>query len=94
MIQAYPAGATDSDDSLPDPVIRSRPDRRTSALLAYLSIEGPTPRSRLAGLLWPEVPEGTARANLRQTLRRLRQSGAAVGSGDRVRLNEPSPWQQ
>ncbi len=48
-------------------------ERKTAALLVYLATEGPTPRSRLAGLLWPESSEPTARSNLRQLLRRLRQ---------------------
>lgn len=49
------------------------PERRTAAILAVLALEGPTPRSRLAGLLWPEVPEATARNNLAQALRRARR---------------------
>jgi DNA-binding SARP family transcriptional activator len=49
-----------------------RVDRRTAGLLAYLAVEGPTPRTRLASLLWPDSPESTARGNLRQLLRRLR----------------------
>ncbi len=49
-------------------------ERRTAALLAYLALEGPTPRSKIAGLLWPESTEETARANLRQRLKRLRES--------------------
>ncbi|MCS7067992.1 MAG: tetratricopeptide repeat protein [Meiothermus sp.] len=52
-----------------------RLERKTAALLAYLALEGPTPRSRLAGLLWPNSPESTARNNLSQVLRRLRQAG-------------------
>jgi DNA-binding SARP family transcriptional activator/Tfp pilus assembly protein PilF len=49
-------------------------ERRAAALLAYLALEGPTPRSTLAGLLWPDSMEQTARANLRQRLKRLRES--------------------
>ena len=45
---------------------------KVSGLLAYLAIEGPTPRSTLAGLLWPEVTEATARNNLSQALGRHR----------------------
>ena len=48
------------------------PERKTAALLAYLTLEGPTGRSRLAGILWPESGEERARANLRQLLRRLK----------------------
>jgi DNA-binding SARP family transcriptional activator len=47
---------------------------REAALLAWLHVEGPTPRARVAGLLWPEGTESQARANLRQTLSRLRRS--------------------
>jgi DNA-binding SARP family transcriptional activator/Tfp pilus assembly protein PilF len=49
-------------------------ERRSAALLAHLALEGPTPRSKLAGLLWPESTEDAARANLRQRLKRLRES--------------------
>lgn len=47
-------------------------ERKTAALVTYLSIEGPTERSRLASLLWPDTQTTTARGNLRQLLRRLR----------------------
>lgn len=53
-----------------------RIDRRTATLLTYLALEGPQPRTRLAGLLWPETREATARANLRQLLHRLRDATA------------------
>ncbi|MCU0967765.1 MAG: AAA family ATPase [Rubrivivax sp.] len=49
---------------------------REAALLAWLHAEGPTSRARLAGLLWPDGPEARARANLRQTLARLRRLAA------------------
>ncbi|PYE50535.1 BTAD domain-containing putative transcriptional regulator [Deinococcus yavapaiensis] len=49
-----------------------RADRKSLALLAYLALEGVTPRSRLAGLLWPDTLEATARNNLVHKLRRLR----------------------
>ncbi|RIH85749.1 ATP-binding protein [Calidithermus roseus] len=63
-----------------------RLERRTAGVLAYVALEGPTPRSRLAGLLWPETPEHTARNNLAQALRRLRQAagGYEAVSGDEV----------
>ncbi|OYU92495.1 MAG: hypothetical protein CFE45_23025, partial [Burkholderiales bacterium PBB5] len=48
-------------------------ERKHAAMLAWLWLEGPTPRSRLAGLLWPEVGEDRARGNLRQRLLKLRQ---------------------
>ncbi len=37
-------------------------------------MEGPTSRSRLAGLLWPNTLESTARNNLVQLLRRMRRT--------------------
>lgn len=61
------------------------PDRKSAAILSYLSLEGPTSRSKLAGLLWPDVVEATARNNLAQTLRRLRQLiGDSLIAGDDV----------
>ncbi len=45
-------------------------------VLAYLALgDRAVDRSRLAGLLWPEISEGRAAANLRCSLWRLRQSG-------------------
>lgn len=57
-------------------------------MLCYLALEGPSPRSRLAGLLWPEAIEGTARNNLSQALRRLRVASglAPAATGDRLTL--------
>jgi DNA-binding SARP family transcriptional activator len=49
-------------------------ERKQAWLLAYLWLEGPTPRGRLAGMLWPEAPEARARGNLRQRLAVLRQA--------------------
>jgi non-specific serine/threonine protein kinase len=47
--------------------------RKVSALLAYLAVTGrPQPREVLASLLWGELPEASARANLRQALTNLR----------------------
>ena len=54
--------------------LRVKLDLRPAALLALLALEGPQPRARLAALLWPDSPEATARNNLRQLLRRLRQA--------------------
>ncbi|PNY81938.1 ATP-binding protein [Deinococcus koreensis] len=51
---------------------RLRLERKAAALLAYLALEGPTHRARLAGLLWPETREASARNNLVQLLRKLR----------------------
>ncbi len=51
---------------------------REAALLAWLHLEGPTPRARLAAWLWPEGSDAQARANLRQTLARLKRSAGAL----------------
>ncbi|MBC8058794.1 MAG: AAA family ATPase, partial [Rhizobiales bacterium] len=42
-------------------------------MLAYLALEGPTPRARLATLLWPETDRERARTSLRQRHFRLRR---------------------
>ena len=47
---------------------------KDALLLAYLAIEGPTPRGRLASLLWPDVDDERARGNLRQRLLRLKRA--------------------
>jgi predicted ATPase/DNA-binding SARP family transcriptional activator len=54
---------------------------KTLALLAYLAVQPDRPhrRDKLAGLLWPELPEAAARTNLRQALHQLRQ---ALGQGN------------
>jgi DNA-binding SARP family transcriptional activator len=48
---------------------------KVRALLAFLAVECDRPHHRetLAGLLWPEQPERTARLNLSQALSRLRR---------------------
>ena len=56
---------------------------RDAALLAWLALEGPTPRARLAALLWPDSDADAARNALRQRLFQLRKSlgfDAVVGS--------------
>ncbi|MCA0242358.1 MAG: AAA family ATPase [Proteobacteria bacterium] len=53
-------------------------ERKHAALLAWLWVEGATPRSRLAGLLWPEASEDRARGNLRQRLLKLRQEAGEL----------------
>jgi DNA-binding SARP family transcriptional activator/predicted ATPase len=54
---------------------------KARALLAYLVVESGKPHSRdaLAGLLWPDYPQRSARTNLRNTLSDLR---AAIGDRD------------
>jgi DNA-binding SARP family transcriptional activator len=55
---------------------------REAALLAWLHLEGPTPRARLAALLWPAGDESRGRTNLRQTLARLRRAAGDVLAED------------
>ena len=49
---------------------------KVRALFAYLAIEADRPHRReaLAGLLWPDFPERSARASLRTALANLRQT--------------------
>lgn len=49
---------------------------KVQALLAYLAVEADRPHRRqvLAGLLWPDWPETSARTNLRNALANLRQA--------------------
>lgn len=56
---------------------------RDAALLAWLALEGPTPRARVAQLLWPDSHAGAARNALRQRLFTLRKAlgfDAVVGT--------------
>jgi predicted ATPase/DNA-binding SARP family transcriptional activator len=47
---------------------------KATALLVHLAVNGTAPsRSALAGLLWSDLPEETARANLRLALTKLRR---------------------
>ncbi|TSA79052.1 AAA family ATPase [Deinococcus detaillensis] len=48
--------------------------RKGLGLLAYLALEGPTDRHKLADLLWTNLTESDARRNLRQELWRLQRS--------------------
>jgi len=50
---------------------------RDAALLAWLALEGPTPRTRLAALLWPDSDAEGARNSLRQRLHQLRKGVGA-----------------
>jgi DNA-binding SARP family transcriptional activator/tetratricopeptide (TPR) repeat protein len=43
-------------------------------MLAWLALEGPTPRVRLAQLLWPDSPADAARNSLRQRLFHLKKA--------------------
>lgn len=66
-----------------------RPDGRVielgpldAALMAWLALEGPTPRAQLAALLWPESTPEAARNTLRQRLFQLRKTlGGDVVTG-------------
>ena len=58
---------------------------RDAALLAWLALEGPTPRARLAALLWPDSEHDTARNALRQRLFQLRKAhGVDLAVGSRI----------
>jgi len=54
--------------------VRGFESDKVRALLAYLAVESDRPhrRSKLAGLLWPDLPEQSARTNLRRALSNLR----------------------
>jgi DNA-binding SARP family transcriptional activator len=64
--------------------------RRVAAVLAWLALEGPTPKYKLAGMLWPDSGEDTARNNMRQLLRRFRVSTGVdlVLGGEVISLSE------
>ena len=61
-------------------------DRKTAALLAYLALEGPTSRSKLAGLLWPDSGDKGARNNLRQVLHKLKPYPGVIDTGNPIQL--------
>ncbi len=68
------------------------PERKMMGILAYLALEGATHRSKLAGLLWPDADEKTARNNLAQVLRRFKKTtdnALVLGEGSEV-LSLPS----
>jgi DNA-binding SARP family transcriptional activator len=61
---------------------------RVAAVLAYLALEGSTPKYKLAGLLWPDSGETAARNNMRQLLRRFRATAGDIILGDdRIELH-------
>jgi WD40 repeat protein/DNA-binding SARP family transcriptional activator len=68
-----------------EPVTAFESDK-VRALLAYLAVEAGQPhrREKLAGLLWPEFPERSARANLSHALLNLR-----TAIGDRAGIGNP-----
>lgn len=78
-------------------------ERKQAAAIAWIATQGPTPRSRLAGLLWPDVPEARARGNLRQSLSKLRQlsghsfvvaDGGMLALAEGVSVEPPAPGTQ
>ncbi len=68
-------------------------ERKDAALLAFLALEGPTPRAKAAALLWPDVDADGARNNLRQRLHRLKKiaGGEVVTAGDTLALGSEVP---
>ncbi len=58
---------------------------RDALMLSWLALEGPTPRERLAQLLWPDSEPASARNTLRQRLFQLRrQLGVELVEGHAV----------
>jgi DNA-binding SARP family transcriptional activator/tetratricopeptide (TPR) repeat protein len=69
--------------------------RKAVAVLAVLLLDGPTPRERLAGLLWPDSDDRRARGALRRTLSVLGAGldGRWLRSGrDEVHLDPDGRW--
>ena len=72
--------------------------RKCRALLAYLALQPrPTPRERLAGLLWGDGGEARARGSLRQALTTLRRRSPATAPGwtpraDSVAVDHQALW--
>ncbi len=54
---------------------------RDAAVLAWLALEGPTPRARLVELLWPDSDPVAGRNSLRQRLFKLKQQCGELVSG-------------
>jgi DNA-binding SARP family transcriptional activator len=64
--------------------------RSGQRLLALLALRGPHPRARMAGLLWPELPDRKAMAYLRNTVWRLQRLGLPVAVAGTDQLCLPS----
>jgi DNA-binding SARP family transcriptional activator len=63
--------------------------RKALALLAYLALNGKTPRGELADVLWSDMSEDAARNNLRKELFRLRETPlreALISTGTQLEL--------
>ncbi len=65
-----PPAVRDSNGTLLTKLASGKP----LALLAYLLVEGPTPRDEIVALLWDDTPETRARNAFRQALHRLRSA--------------------
>ena len=76
--------------SLDGEPITSFESDKVRALLAYLALEGDQPHRRetLAGLLWPEWPERSARHSLSQAIHNLRKVVEGRAPGDLARSDE------
>jgi DNA-binding SARP family transcriptional activator len=62
---------------------KDRLERKQAALLTILALDGAQTRSKLAGLLWTDSIEQTARNNLAQLLKRLKDfTGEPIVLGD------------
>jgi hypothetical protein len=59
-------------------------------LVAILALRGPSPRCQVAGLLWPDVPEGRALGCLRTSMWRLRRLQLHVAARPHPELALPS----
>ncbi|WP_456830534.1 BTAD domain-containing putative transcriptional regulator [Deinococcus sp. UYEF24] len=59
-------------------------ERKAAGVLAYVCLAGQVAREQMASLLWPNVPDRSARTNLRQVLWRLRSYGVELVVGDRL----------
>ena len=62
-------------------------DRKLAGALAYLALEGATPRALLAELLWTKPTPDKARQSLRQALQRLHPLTNVFTSSDPLRLS-------
>jgi DNA-binding SARP family transcriptional activator len=63
-------------------------DRKLAGVLAYLALEGATPRAILAELIWPHASRERARQSLRQALQRLHDFSAVLESSDPLRFSD------
>lgn len=59
-------------------------------LVAMLALRGPSPRLQVAGMLWPDAPEGRALGCLRTGIWRLRQLRLAITAGCHSELALPA----